>query len=97
MWYEKKGDFVIIYIKAQPNSSRNKIAGVLGDSLKINIKAPAVEGAANKELVKFLSKSFKIAKSDITFVSGQTSKRKALKLPLNEKVAQFLEEFDKKS
>lgn len=97
MWYEKKNDFVILYIKAQPNSSRNKIAGILGDSLKINIKAPAVEGAANKELVKFLSKSFKVPKSDIEFVSGQTSKRKALKLPRNDKVEQFVAKFDKKS
>ena len=95
MWYEKKDGYIILYIKAQPNSSKNKIAGILGDSLKINIKAPAVEGAANKELVKFLSKSFKIAKSDIEFVSGQTSKRKAIKLPINEKIEEFLNSFFK--
>ena len=91
MWYEKKDESVIFYIKAQPNSSQNKIAGVLGDSLKINIKAPAVEGAANKELIKFLSKTFKIAKSDIEFVSGEMSKRKAIKMPLNEKVKEFID------
>jgi uncharacterized protein (TIGR00251 family) len=53
MWYEIEESFVIFYIKAQPNSSKNKIAGILGDSLKINIKAPAVEGEANKELIEF--------------------------------------------
>ncbi len=96
MWYEIKNSKVIFYIKAQPNSSKNKIAGILGDSLKINIKAPAVEGAANKELIKFLSKTFKIAKSDIEFVGGETSKRKRVKLPLNEKVKEFIEETDER-
>ncbi|BCD68607.1 DUF167 family protein [Nitratiruptor sp. YY09-18] len=94
MWYEKRGDSIILYIKAQPNSSRSKIAGVYGDALKINIKAPAVEGAANKELIKFLSKSFKVPKSQIAFVSGETSKRKAIKLPMNEKIEEFLESMN---
>jgi uncharacterized protein (TIGR00251 family) len=93
-FYEIKDDKVIIYVKAQPNSSKNKIAGLYGgDSLKINIKAPAVEGAANKELVKFLSKTFKIPKSDI-IIKGQTSKRKQIILPLNEKIKEFLKEYN---
>ena len=87
--YEIKNDKVIINIKAQPNSSKNKIAGIYGDAVKINIKAPAVEGAANKELIKFLSKTFKISKSDIE-LKGETSKRKQVILPINEKVEEFL-------
>ncbi|WP_024789443.1 DUF167 domain-containing protein [Lebetimonas sp. JH292] len=92
-FYEIKDDKVIIYVKAQPNSSKNKIAGLYGDNLKINIKAPAVEGAANKELVKFLSKTFKIPKSDI-IIKGETSKRKQIILPLNEKIKEFLKEYN---
>ena len=66
------------------------------DSLKVAIKAPAVEGAANKELVKFLSKMFKVPKSDIVFVSGETSKRKHIKMPYNENIAEFLKEMDER-
>ncbi|SMC08313.1 DUF167 domain-containing protein [Nitratiruptor tergarcus] len=94
MWYKIDGNVVHLFIKAQPNASKNKIAGILGDSLKIAIKAPAVEGAANKELVKFLSKTFKVAKSDIVFASGETSKRKHITMPYNEKVAAFIKEMD---
>ena len=90
MIYQIKDDKVVINVKAQPNSSKNKIAGIYGDALKINIKAPAVEGAANKELIKFISKEFKIPKSDIT-IKGETSKKKQLILPLNEKLKKFLE------
>jgi uncharacterized protein (TIGR00251 family) len=86
---------VTFKVKAQPNSSINKIAGIYDeDSIKINIKAPAVEGAANKELIKFLSKQFKIPKGEI-IIKGETSKRKTITLPLNEKVKKIIEEFKK--
>lgn len=35
------------------------------------MKPPAVEGAANKELIKFLAKSFKVSKSDILKVDSK--------------------------
>ncbi|HEY9129325.1 MAG TPA: DUF167 domain-containing protein [Sulfurovum sp.] len=71
-------------IKAQPSASKNEFCEVYGDdAIKIRIKAPAVEGAANNELMKFLAKSFKISKSDILFRSGQNSKIKIVEFPLN--------------
>lgn len=92
-FYEIKDNKVIINIKAQPNSSKNKIAGIYDENqIKINIKAPAVEGAANKELIKFLSKTFKVPKSEIE-IKGETSKQKKVVLPLNEKVKEFLDSF----
>jgi uncharacterized protein (TIGR00251 family) len=93
MWYELKEDYVILSLKAVPNSSKNMISGILDESLKIKIKAPAVEGAANKELVKYLSKLFKVSKSDIVFMNGETSKRKLIRVPMNEKVENFIKEY----
>ncbi len=91
--FEIKNEKIYLKIKAQPNSSKNKIAGLYADSLKINIKAPAVEGAANKELIKFLSKQFKVPKSDIT-IKGETSKQKIVILPLRDDIIEKLEEFN---
>ncbi len=87
--YEIKNERIYLFVKAQPNSSKNKIAGKYGESLKINIKAPAVEGAANKELVKFISKEFKIPKSEIE-IKGETSKRKILILPVRDDIVEKL-------
>ena len=79
-------------IKAQPNASRSEWSGIYGeDSIKIRIKAPAVEGSANKELVKFLSKQFKVAKQDIIFKSGQRSKIKIIEFPLTQRFQEFIE------
>jgi len=73
-------DSVTLRIKAQPSASKSEFAGLYGDdAIKIRIAAPAVEGAANKELTKFLSKQFKVSKSNIEFKSGQNSKIKIVK------------------
>ncbi len=79
-------------IKAQPAASKNEFCEIYGDtSIKIRIKAPPVDGAANKELIKFLSKSFKVSKSDIIFKTGQNSKIKILEFPLTEKFQLWIE------
>ncbi len=83
MFYEINDNEVSLRIKAQPAASRNEFCGLYGDeAVKVRIKAPAVEGAANKELAKFLAKSFKVPKSAVVFKSGQNSKIKIVVFPL---------------
>ena len=91
--FEIKDGYIYIKIKAQPNSSKNKIAGKYGESLKVNIKPPAVEGAANKELIKFIGKEFKIPKSEIA-IKGETSKQKVLIVPFRDDIIKKLEEIN---
>jgi len=94
MFYSIEKGRVKLRIKAQPNASRSEFAGLYDDdALKIRIKAPAVEGAANKELLKFLSKRFKIAKSEIVFKSGQNSKIKILEFPFSSQFELFVDEM----
>ena len=93
MFYNIENDNVSIRIKAQPNASKNEFCEVYGDdAIKIRIKAPAVEGAANKELVKFLSKSFKVSKSDIIFKTGKNSKVKIVAFPLTQIFNDWIEQ-----
>jgi len=91
MFYTIDGSTVTLRIKAQPAASRSEFAGLYGeDAVKVRIKAPAVEGAANKELVKFLSKQFKTPKSSIVFKSGETSKIKTVRFPLTERFMEWI-------
>ena len=93
MFYNIENDSVSIRIKAQPNASKSEFCEVYGeDAIKIRIKAPAVEGAANKELVKFLAKSFKVSKSDILFKTGQNSKIKIVEFPLTQIFNDWIEQ-----
>jgi uncharacterized protein (TIGR00251 family) len=77
--YEKDGD-AVIRCWIQPRASRNSITGVYNDSLKIALTAPPVDGKANKELCRFLSKELHIAKGAVNLVSGETSRNKAIRL-----------------
>ncbi len=94
MWYDETDGWVDLFINARPGSSKNEIVGIFDDTLKVKVKAPAVEGAANKELVKYLGKCFKAPKSGIVLLSGESSKRKRIRLPKTEKLMQFIREMD---
>ena len=72
----KKG--IIVNLHISPNAPRTYICGKHGDCIKIKLKAPPVDGEANKELIKFLSKEWKIPKSKIKIVKGLTSRTKTI-------------------
>jgi len=70
--------FLNIYV--QPRASKAGLANLFDNQLKIKIQSPPIDGAANKELIKFFSSLFKVAKSDIDIVSGISSRRKIIKI-----------------
>lgn len=49
-------------------------------TLKVHLKAPPVDGKANEELIKFLSKEWKIPKSKILILKGLMSKNKIVEV-----------------
>ncbi len=83
-------------VKAQPGAGKSEFAGVYGDdAIKIRIAAAAVEGAANRELIRFLSKYFKIPKTDIFFKSGESGRIKVLDFPVTERFLDFVKEVER--
>ena len=80
MYYTETSEGVILNVKAQPRSSRAGIDGLLGDAVKVRIRCAPVDGKANKELIETLADAFGVAKSAVSFVSGETSKTKRVLL-----------------
>jgi len=74
----EKPDGCILKCWIQPRSSRNAVVGVHGDAVKIALTAPPVDGKANKELLKFLAKYFKLPKSSIQIIAGDSSRSKTI-------------------
>lgn len=70
---------ILINFKISPNASKNEIIKT-EDGIKIKITAQPVDGKANKALIEFLSKHFKIPKTSIEIVKGHTSKEKTILL-----------------
>lgn len=72
-----------INIKLTPNAKKNSLGEVIdiGDgklALKVTVKSIPEDGKANKELIEFLAKTWKIPKSNIEIISGHTSRIKTL-------------------
>ena len=68
--------------KVQPNASKEAFCGAYGDTVKITLSAPPIEGKANKALVNFLSKKFKVSKACVKILSGETSRIKTVAIKL---------------
>ena len=71
---------VTITVQTTPNAPRSEIVGWLGDRLKVKVKAPAVEGKANAELVRFLAEHFRVRPNAVVLVRGDTARLKVLRI-----------------
>lgn len=73
---------IVIKLYVQPNASRTEITGEHGEGesvrLKVRIAAPAVENAANEEVVRCFKKLLGIPASRIELVRGPASRSKDL-------------------
>jgi len=70
----------VISLHVQPGSSRNQIVGLHGDSLKLKLTSPPVEGAANKCCRVYLAKLFRLPKSDVELIAGERARQKRILL-----------------
>jgi len=68
----------LIEIHAQPGASRTEVRGIHGDRLKIAVKAPPVEGAANEAILGFLSEALNIPGARVHLIRGSTSRQKTI-------------------
>lgn len=72
--------YSLLQILLVPNAKENKIYGLFNDRLKLYISAPAVDGKANKALIKYLAELFKLKKNQISLVQGEKSHQKTVRL-----------------
>ena len=67
---------IVLRVKAVPGASRESIAGMLGDRLKVRISAAPEGGKANKAIIRLLAKSLGIKPAQIELISGHTNPEK---------------------
>jgi hypothetical protein len=63
-----------------PNAKRDKVVGEHGDTIKIKLRAVAVEGKANSALCCFLAEELKISRRAIVLERGQKSRDKLIRI-----------------
>lgn len=78
--YVETSNGVVLNVRAQPRSSRAGLDSLMGDAVKVRLRAAPVDGKANKELVETLADAFGLPKARVVFKGGETSKTKRVLL-----------------
>jgi len=63
-----------------PNAKADRVIGTHGNSIKIKLRAPAVEGKANAALCDFLAAQLQISKHAIVLKRGRKSRDKLVRI-----------------
>ncbi len=80
---EKTNHGLVLRVRIAPNSSSCSINGIFSDAkglayLKISVNAVPEKGKANKELIAFLAKFLRLAKSRFQIIGGETDRFKRI-------------------
>ena len=75
---EKKDSLTTFSVRVQPKASHNRIVGLYGEAVKIQLTAPPVYDRANKALVRFLASVLKVPVRRVRLVAGAKSRNKVI-------------------
>jgi uncharacterized protein (TIGR00251 family) len=71
---------LILHIYIQPNAAQDAYAGEFNGRIKLKIKAPAVDGKANRQLLLFLSATFGVKQGAVRLLHGDTARYKKIEI-----------------
>jgi uncharacterized protein (TIGR00251 family) len=69
-----------IVLYCQPGAKQTRVVGLHDGKIKLQLKAPPVDGAANKALIIFISELCGVSKSGITIELGESARTKRVKV-----------------
>jgi uncharacterized protein (TIGR00251 family) len=67
-------------VKVQPRAKTTALAEKIGDSYKLRLAAPPVDGKANEACIRFFADRFGVAPSAVRIVQGLSSRMKVVEI-----------------
>ena len=67
-------------VKVHPHARKNAITGELDGALKVSLTSPPIDGKANEACIMFFVKLLKVPRSSVTIASGQSNRRKVIRV-----------------
>jgi uncharacterized protein (TIGR00251 family) len=77
---QPSGADALLPVTVQPRASRNAVAGLRGNALKLLLTAPPVEGAANNACLRFLADLLGVSRSRLAIVRGEKARQKLIRI-----------------
>lgn len=78
-------------VRAQPGARRSESAGEHDGALKVRIHAPAIEGRANDELLRWIAARLRIARRDVELAAGASGRTKRIRIAAPIPAAELVE------
>lgn len=79
--YERNGD-AIIRVRVKTSAKVESIRGERDKRLLVHVKAPAIEGKANRAAISLIAKALKIQKGRIEITHGMRGRDKTVRIKL---------------
>lgn len=76
----ESGGAVRLRIKAVPGASKDQVADVLGDRLKVRVAQPPEGGRANRAICALIARAIGVKGASVELVSGPASAEKVLRI-----------------
>lgn len=71
---------MLITIKVKTNAGRNEVVKISENSFEVKTTITPEDGKANASVIEQLAKYFRVAKSKVSIVKGETAHMKVVKI-----------------
>ena len=75
-----EGGDLLLSVKARPGARADRIRGVKGGLLQVDVAAAAEDGKATERLLAFLAAELGVARRDVELVSGEFARFKRVRV-----------------
>jgi len=70
----------VLAVQVLPRASREEVAGLSGDAVRVRLTAPPVENRANDALVRFLAKALGVPRRSVGIMAGGLGRKKLVRV-----------------
>jgi uncharacterized protein (TIGR00251 family) len=77
-WAKVVDDGIVVSLRVQPGARRSEVVDADGAQLRVRIAAPAIEGKANAETVRFVADLLGVRRAAVSLLRGERSRDKVL-------------------
>ena len=72
---------VLLRVKAKPHAREDGVIGVRAGELLVAVRAPAVKGKANEEVIRVVARALGLPRESVVLKSGGGSPHKVFQVP----------------
>jgi uncharacterized protein (TIGR00251 family) len=73
-------DGLTFSVRVHPRAKKNALTGAAGETLKVSLTAPPVDGKANEACVEFFAGLLKVPRASVSIAAGLTSRNKVVRV-----------------